>query len=196
MIIEGNYWYNEAADNLKGNNANRDFMLMPLPAIEIGSVEEGQGKAPAISDCLEFYMQANNNIKKDAEKEKLVKEFIKFFYSESSLQLATKSLGLPFGVKYQIDDTNGMSPYAKSLCSIYTKAMDANMYVTPMSTNKVFANNINRFSIKTTKGFPGSPKIGEAQPYYAFAGSSPKTVKEYFNGMEITKAEWDATYNK
>jgi len=196
MIIEGNYWYNEAASNLKDNNANRDFMFMPLPAIETGSVEEGSGKAPAISDCLEFYVQANNNIKKDAEKEKLVKEFIKFFYTESSLQLATKTLGLPFGVKYQMDNTDNMSPYAKSLWSIYKKAMDADGYVTPMSTNKVFANNITRFSIKTTKGFPGSPKIGETQPYYAFSKSSPRTVKEYLNGMEITEAEWNTSYNK
>ena len=206
MMFEGNYWYNEAqaeldesVDKYGATAKNRDFRYMPMPAIETGTVNEGAGRSLALADTLSYCMVVNNNIKGNAEKTKLAKEFVKFFYLDSSLQATTMEVGVPVAMKYDLTDEQfaSLDHYPQSVWSVYKQSKDTNQYVSPYSANPIFYNNESKFAFKTTKYFfhstIGGIEVGT--PFEAFTQRGA-TAQEYFEGMKITPSVWTSTYNK
>ena len=170
-----------------------------MPAIETGTVNEGAGRSLALADTLSNFMVVNNNIKGNEEKTKLAKEFVKFFYLDSSLQSTTMETGVPIAVDYEITDEQfaSMDHYPQSVWSVYKQSKDTNQYVSPYSANPIFYNNEAKFSFKTTKYFFNT-KIGDIEvstPFEAYTQRSA-TAQSYFEGMKITQSQWTSTYNK
>lgn len=205
MLIEGAYWYNEASGELiesanKYEGAdNRKFAYMPLPSREKGTVNEGQGKKVSLADALDYYLVANNNIKGNSEKEKLVKEFVKFMYSDAQLQKMTESTGMPFALRYNLTDTqyDGLDNFKRSLWSVYKSSMDGGCYVTPMSNSTIFLNNTEKFSFKTTNKMFSSVVDGieRSIAYEAFTQYNI-SVEKFFKGMWISSSDWNSKYLK
>ena len=203
MLIEGDYWYNEAQGELiesagKFEGAdNRKFARMPMPSKETGTVNEGEGKVAVSADRFYFYLLANNNIKGNTEKEKLVQEFVKFMYSDAQLQSMTIDTGMPIALKYDITDTQyqGLDNYKKGLWDAYKYSKDNDNYVTPMSDSRIFLNNTDIFSFKTSLKMFASFVAGieRTTPYSAFTQYNI-SAKDYFEGMWIGNSDWSAKY--
>lgn len=209
MIIEGNYWYNEAADGLAdsvlyyGESAkNRKFAYMPMPIKETGTVSAGEGKSISLADGLYYYVCINNNIKDDAETRTLAIDFLKFCYEENSLRTFTKTTGIPLAVKYDIDDEgstlnyDSMCNYHKSLWDVYSQAQRSGNYISNVSSSPIFLSNISVFAFTTDSGFFSTERntIRYANPREAF--NAGLTAKEYFLGMAISETTWRNNYIK
>ncbi|MBQ8658522.1 MAG: hypothetical protein IJ506_05245 [Clostridia bacterium] len=203
MLVEGAYWYNEAKGELvesagKFEGAdNRNFAYMPLPSKETGTVNEKEGKTVALADALDYYLVANNNIKGNAEKEKLVREFVKFMYSDAQLQNMTVDTGIPFALKYDLTDAQyeGLDNYKQSLWDAYKYSKDNGTYVTPMSDSLIFLNNTDVFSFKTTNRMFHSYVNGvERNNAYAAFTQYGVSAKDYFKGMWISSSDWSSKY--
>lgn len=200
MLIEGNYWYNEAASKLKASSKqNRNFRYMPLPGVELGTINEGEGSNIALCDSMYYYMIVNNNIKNDAEKVALAKAFVEFFYRESSLQTVNMAVGVPCAVKYELtpEQYASMDNYPQSLWDVYDFSKDNDYYSTALSASPIFLKNTSKFSFKTTCDFFNS-RIAELEvsvPYHAFVYNGA-TARTYFEGMKIDENNWTSKYNK
>ncbi len=202
MLIEGAYWYNEAYGEIQQTagiygEPNRKFAYMPLPSKETGTVNEGEGKPVALADALDYYLVANNNIKGDAEKEKLIKEFVKFMYSDAQLQSMTVSTGIPFALKYDLTDEQygGLDNYKRSLWDAYKYSKNNGTYVTPMSDSLIFLNNTELFSFKTTnKMFHSTVDGKERNSAYAAFTQYNISANDYFKGMWISSSDWTTKY--
>ncbi len=203
MLIEGAYWYNEAKGELAESAGkfegadNRNFAYMPLPSKETGTVNENEGKAAALADALDYYLVANNNIKGNAEKEKLVQEFVKFMYSDAQLQNMTVDTGIPFALKYDLTTPQyeGLDNYKQSLWDVYKYSKDNGTYVTPMSDSLIFLNNTDVFSFKTTNKMFHSVVGGvERNSAYAAFTQYGISAEDYFKGMWIGNSDWSSKY--
>ena len=204
-LIEGAYWYNEAAKDVQDAansygalGTNIDFRYMPMPAVEYGTVNENDGTKGCLADAFYYYLGVNNNIEGDEELEKLVKAFVKFFYEKENLAKVTASTGIPLAVKYDLSQNqyNDMDKFQQSLWDNYKTALTNDMYVTPLSTSKIFLNNVPRFTFKTT-GYAFDSVLNGANvslPQKQFYNAKA-TAKTYFEGMvETIKGTWNTTY--
>ncbi|MBO5737573.1 MAG: hypothetical protein J6S04_07165 [Clostridia bacterium] len=205
MLIEGNYWCNEAAAELKEseqypNGKNRQFAYMPLPAVENGTINENEGNNIALADCLDYYLVVNNNIAKNKEKKQLAEAFVKMMYSDECLQAMTAEVGVPFALKYEMGESyyNQMSVYEQSVWDIYDFSKDNDAYVTPQSANEIFLSNTARFSFKTTQMLFHTyiDGIEYSVPYQAFSSAGKgASAREYFVGMAVSLNDWSSKYN-
>lgn len=92
MYWDGSYWCHEAADvgtfdtysKMNPSNPDRHVSFMPLPTTLTGQVQEGEGKKPTLLNVGTTLTFANARVKKNG-KEKAVKEFLKFIYSNDEL---------------------------------------------------------------------------------------------------------------
>ena len=204
MIAEGNYWYNEASaaltdsENIYGARAkNRDFRLMPMPGQELGTVNENQGKPTAISDAMNYTMVVNNNIKGNAEKEAVAKEFVKFCYRDDNLQTATSVGGIPIAVDYEMPENvySSMPKYKQSLWDLYDTAKDSGDFLAPVGGNLIYLSNPNQFGFSIQASFFHSIINGleESKPQDAFA--TGKSIKDYLEGMKISQSDWTTKFN-
>lgn len=193
MIIEGNYWYNEASDKRaplekNGNMPNVEFMA--LPAKEKGTVEEGQGTRPALADSFYYGMIASKeSFEGSAEKRALGEAFIKFFYQQSSLQAMTIESNIPMAVKYDMTEKQiqDMNSYARSVWGVYKTAKDANAYFASMSRSERYWRNSDKLHFNTTASFFGSAKA--SNPFDGFQTLGMST-KAYFTGIGMSAGEW------
>lgn len=206
MLIDGNYWYNEAENTRKSligtysdEAENMNVRYMTLPWKETGTVDENEGKPLTIGDTMYYYMVVNNNISGNAEKMEAAKDFIRTFYRASSLQAATVASGIPMAVKYDLPQAqyDRMDNYAQSLWNVYKTAKDGNRYVTTESSNATFQAGSDRFAYRTTGKFFNTTVNGVERsiPYAAFTQNGV-TAKSYFEGMKITENSWNQSYKK
>ncbi|MBQ3506722.1 MAG: extracellular solute-binding protein [Clostridia bacterium] len=204
MLIEGSYWYGEAAQERQDSvddhgpaAKNRQFKFMTLPSQEFGTVNENQGTAAGLADCLSYYIVVNANIKNDEKRQEEVAEFLKFIYRDSSLQKYTTMAQMPAAVKYDLpkDQYDTMETYGKSTWDIYESAMNANNWSGSVSSNLIFLSNPVKFKFGTGYQFFHSTLDGKSVglPKTAFVEKG-KTAREYFEGMAISKETWDSQY--
>lgn len=201
-LIEGVYWYNEASGaregitEIYGEEAdNMNLSYMPLPAKEYGTVTENNGTTQLVVDSLQYYLVVNAKVAKNAEKLALAKDFVKFMYTDETLQEMTVASGIPFALKYDLTETqyNSMNRLSQSFWNVYKGAKDNDAYITGMSLNPVFLRNTTKFSFKTTndafKSKVNGAETGDAVTYFYHNKSC--TAKDFFTGMTIDSSAWE-----
>ncbi len=157
MFIEGDYWYNEAADNNKvslykklyPNAGDRQIAWMPLPTHPYEAVT-GEDNAREFvmvntSSCTAFI---NANIKDNEGLTKACKEFLQFLYSDSELSQFTGLTGVAkAGMNYSVlpEHTDMLSFYHKEILKVRenenTKILNATQ--DPLSNDRAIYPTIN-----------------------------------------------------
>ena len=122
MLVEGAYWENEARDmgifdDLSESNktaADVSYANMPMPKVdesrigEPATVVEGQGNITFV----------RRNV--DSAKIEIIKEFLKFCYTDAKLQEFTSITGVTRGLNYDLSNITGigLTDYAKSIINL------------------------------------------------------------------------------
>ena len=203
MLIEGNYWYGEAATAFKASvdfygeevAGNRNFRWMSLPGQETGTVNEGEGRTTAIADGLSCYFVVNNNIKGNSVKEELASKFIKYCYEDANLQMFTQTCGMPVAVDYDLtpEQYNSIDTYKQSCWDVFKAAVDANEYLPPVAGNKTYMDNYMQFGYSTQTNFFDSKIAGTLRTEMRTLFKS-YTAEEYFAGRAISASDWISKY--
>mgnify|MGYP005867468607 CR=1 FL=1 len=195
MLVDGSYWVNEASGAFErsiedyGKRAeNRTFGWMPLPGVVSGEVTEENASKNAAKDMVRSYAYINGNIAGDENKVKLAKLFLSYCYKLENLQKFTEITGSPRGLSYELTSENkkNMSDYELSIWDMH----ESFEMVRQLSTSKLFMDNerdlLNNLWTSTVNNMPYS------LPYNALKGST--SAMDYFNGMRISKTEWENNY--
>lgn len=172
MIIEGEYWYNEAlsareacAEEYPTENERR-FAVMPMP-------KQSKAKAgvPTLTDGNKSTVFIMSNI--EEAKESVAKEFVQYLFTDESLSYYTSKTSLlcPYDYEMSEEDYEAMSYYGKSL---YEMKKEGAKYVCALNQTDVMLKS------------PGLSRTTEL--WRTTAGNSPietfnrgdKTAKEYF----------------
>ncbi len=209
MIIEGNWWYNEAKaanlfESLKTSYAStyqkKDFRYMPLPHQYAGTVtprEAEDALAPVILDQGGSYAFINANIPNNHVK--LAKAFLSFIYGDEELITATKGTnGVIKAVDYDLTEViNDANPYAKSVLEMRAEAKRMDTFDNAFSTHPIYVNNKLDWSFTTTGRFFMSNANGrETQDVLsAFSASKKPTAREYFEGFAVKDQDWNIKFN-
>ncbi len=146
FLVEGNWWENEATDRfneletLDSSYAkmNRNFAYLPLP-----KVDASHAGAPTLTTTevsLGFIRSAIS-----PEKIEAAKTFLAYCYTDESLNDFNKITGIPAALDYEVtaDVVASLSSYGKSLLEMKESAN----IVKPYSSNKIFLNNIETYTI-------------------------------------------------
>lgn len=194
MLIEGTFWEKEAKDSFDlsvsayGEAAkNRNFGWMPLPGVYSGTVDESNGVTQVLNDYINAYCGINAN--STGVRLELAKLFVKFVYTDEMLNDFTKHTGMLKGMNYDItsETTNGLSGFYKQLIEL-RKESDV---ITPLSASVLFMNNETKFTLYDS--YWNSSKY--IFPIAAFRGGQ-KSAITYFEGMEMSEADWEAAYGR
>lgn len=203
MLIDGNYWWNEAQENGVFTRAasygsaaeNRNFGWMSLPGVVSGTFEdvnEENGAKATLVESLRSYAAINANIADDPDMVRLAKLFLQFVYSDEELRTFTATTGVTRNIAYQLNSTEfaQMPSYARNFWQ-YREQADI---VRSSSTSLLFMANENDFT--TVSGVWGSTIDSTPYrfPYTAFRES--RSAKDYFTGMWVSQSDWDAMYRQ
>lgn len=209
MIIEGNWWYNEAKaanlfEALKESYAStyqkKDFRYMPLPHQYAGTVtprEAENALAPVMLDQGGNYAFINANIPENHIK--VAKAFLSFVYSDEELITSTQGTnGVIKAVEYDLTGIiENAHPYAKSVLEMRAEAKRMGSFDNAFSTNPIYVNNKLDWSFATTGRFFMSTSNGrETQDVLsAFKASVKPTAKDYFLGFAVSDSTWNTKFN-
>ena len=200
MLIEGNYWYNEAADGnifKRAENqypdkaAEQKYGWMPLPRKLTGTVTEGEETKNTLLDTLTAFAFINGNIKNDAVKVELAKLFLQFCYTDDELVNFTLDTGCFKGVSYKIPSEKKatMNAYFQNVCEIREKSD----IVYPYSDSSVFLSNQTKFRFDLGSSIWSSTVSGMPYAYYYTAYErNGITAKQFFEGAVISQSAWQA----
>lgn len=201
--IEGNYWYNEAVNNLVFEDfyeynpevTERQIAWMPMPVIVEGSIAENEGKNYTFWDQADSFMFINANI---LDREGLLnacKTFLKFLCTDSELSHFSGSTGIVKG-HYTYDlapsDYNRMAYFQKS---VYNTVFSGNTKIVFASAeNETFKTNKSFFQI-TTDGGINQPTIdGRTYDNFCAAFRAGKTSRQAFMQCGLDVNEWMGIY--
>ena len=198
MLIEGNYWINEASDDelfddyYKSIRYEKDYRhigWMPLPVQWAGSVTEGNGATPTMVDVAASYVFINNRFAKNAAISEACKDFLKFLYTDAELSHFTGTTGIAkSALQYALEkaDKDKLSAFESSVLSM--KSEGGIIYAT--ADNPTFL------------GAYQQLRMGGNSPLLkpAFGGKSYNTVleamrigksaKEIFEGTLLNATQW------
>lgn len=206
MLIDGNYWYNEAAtdgifkdlkDNFPYNYTEKDFKVMPLPVKYAGTVVEGEGIAPTMMASGGSYAFVNSKI--DENIIDLAEEFLSFCYTDSELCAFTVATnGILKAVNYDYSSLTDLPSYAKSVLEITAYAKANGSYVLPLSNNATYIKNARYLSMGPTSEYwklkaDGKNYLGA---YDAFTSKPKVSVKDAFLGMALSDTQWTEMRSK
>jgi len=201
MLVEGSYWYNEAADALKRSEntykdraKNRRFAMMELPRIAKGQVSEGNGTKNTLCDMLESYAFISSKVKDDPEQLAVSKKFLQFAYTEEQLQKFTISTGTFRALNYYVSEKqlSGLDNYKKSIVELRQKSD----VVRPLAHNDLFVNQQLDFMLEYgTEVYKA--KIGGTtyQDPLAAMKDSNISAESYFLGTIRSQSDWDKKYS-
>jgi len=188
MLLEGNWWENEAAVansfsdmvNVYGSTwsrQNRRFGMMPLPKATADKI----GEKPTLLDNNYSYAFIRKNISPDNVD--LAKLFLKFCYTDASLQEFTKVSGAPKALNYTMpEDTKWKSAYSKSVWELYSSADK----VYPISTSTAYVKHQSEFVFYDTFRIGGEAKHAVQE-----LNNNNYSSESYFNGIYTAKnATW------
>lgn len=195
MMIEGNYWVNEAKDAIalseKENSYSfkndSNFAWMPLP----GTVSGDNGNAELVlKDSLNAYCLINGNLAGNDNMIKLAKMFVKFCYTDAQLKDFTLTTGVTRNVDYDLSDTElaQLNSYARSMWNYRQTAKIVNT----RSTNAVHMNSEDDLLYTFWKSQCAG--VTHERVYVAFYNGGV-SAKDYFMGLREyrTPNMWDAS---
>ncbi len=197
MLIEGTHWYNEAGEVLKDTAKNypdyaeRRFAAMPLPTRKDDSTP---CKKNTVCDSNSSFAFINANIKGDAVAVDLAKKFLKFCYTEESLQEFTVTTGVSKGVKYEMTTAQyeAMPTYFKSLWDIKSNSN----IVYPYSNTTIFVKHQPDFNFAQDTAMWTSGKY--SLPWGALKDYK-QSAKAYFNqgwtDATAMQNQWNKNYS-
>jgi hypothetical protein len=206
MLIDGNYWYNEAASDgiftaLKNNfpytYTEKDFKVMPLPVKYAGTVKEGEGIAPTMMASGGSYAFVNSKI--DENIIDLAEEFLSFCYTDSELCAFTVATnGILKAVNYDYSDLTDLPSYTKSVLEITAYAKANGSYVMPLSNNATYIKNSKYLSMGPTSEYWKLKADGKnySGAYDAFTSKPKVSVKDAFLGMALSDTLWTEMRSK
>ena len=184
MIIEGNYWENEARDmgifDQVPQGKSTSYGYMPVPKVDesrIGTkytLTEEQGNIAFI----------RSNVKEN--KKQLLLDFLAYCYSEDKLIEFTELSGMTRGLNYNLDNISGVgvTDMAKSL--INAKKNSNMVYM--VSGNPLYVAHQTYFNYRF--GINGYDWVLD------YLVSKPRTTKDVMNLLEQKRTEsvWKATF--
>lgn len=195
MMIEGNYWVNEAKDAIalseKENSYNfkndSNFAWMPLP----GTVSGDNGNAELVlKDSLNAYCLINGNLAGNDNMIKLAKMFVKFCYTDAQLKDFTLTTGVTRNVNYELSESElaQLNSYARSMWNYRQTAKIVNT----RSTNAVHMNSEDDLLYTFWKSQCAG--VTHERVYVAFYNGGV-SAKDYFMGLREyrTPNMWDAS---
>ncbi len=192
FMVEGNWWENEATDSFdkcvqyETNGESyaktaRNFAFMPLPKATADLI--GTGTTLTTTEATLGFIKAS--IK--AEKVDVAKEFLKFCYTDVSLNEFTKVTGIPAALQYKLDPSiyNSLSSYGKSLCDV--KDSVVNPYSSSLIHKNNYQNSILMFTFKASKWNLAVTALRDGV-----------SAKEYFEDMckNYTAQKWEESFGK
>ncbi len=199
ILIDGNYWYNEAGDagihkDLKEwypeTYTQKDLRVMPLPRQYEGTVTEGNGKPPVLVDSFNSYALVNAGI--DKSKYPLIKEFLSFLYSDAELLNFTRATdGILKSIDYDFYSVrDDVSSFGQSVLDLRNDAKAANTFVQSNASNKIYIANSSKFNLTTLGYYFQTTVNGLSYTQPRSAAIKKISAKDYFNGMQISKENW------
>ena len=204
MIIEGNYWVNEAKAHIKtyadrNNGEKKNYAYMPLPAVISTTTEitPAQGKnSYTLADQAECYMMIDKNaVKNDEVMASLAKDFIMFANTEENLKAFTKKTGVTKALSYSMTNTevDNLSSIGKSIWNAKQKASENNLLFYFGSNNAKYLKYADYLSLNNSQGktFWYSTANQTSELYYAFRSTEKKhkSAEDFFLGMAKTASE-------
>ena len=211
MLIEGNYWYNEAANQgyfenyKKQNRQERNIGWMSLPTKLEGSVEEdktGVGYKSSLIDTGYSYCFVNKAaMEKNSEGYRTaVLEFLKFLYSDSQLEhfsAVTGTAKAAFDYNVLNDEAlENLSPFQKSVLTL--KVNNGVAYAT--AKNETFKHKQLEFQFGIEAPIWSAKINNVTYKDYISAFKDPNnpniTVEQVVAGSFITPEQWMNMYYK
>ena len=194
FLIEGTWWENEAqvsgainrTINKYGDVAKgRNFGYLPLPKQITGSVEEGKGDKPVLLDFINSYAGINKDI--PTYKIDLAKDFLRFCYSDQTLELFTEITGIGKGVKYEMSEASlkKMTNFSQSVWN----AKITSDIIYPNSNSEFFVKNQTALTIDEWV----STVDGSLETIYTHL-KNQKKAEDIFLGHFITEKAWKDKY--
>ena len=211
MLIEGNYWYNEAANQnyfsnfKKTKGHDRELGWMSLPTKLEGTVEEdltGVGYQSSLIDTSYSYCFVNKNaMNKNSEGYRnAVMDFIKFLYTDNQLESFTKITGTAkAAIDYDFtnDDVfDSLSGFQKQILTL--KKNNGVAYAT--AVNETFKNRQLEFQFGIEAPIWSATVNNISYKDYISAFKDPNnasiTVEDVVAGSFITPDVWMNAYYK
>lgn len=190
MLIDGNYWENEAADAIARSESSynydydedSNFAWMPLPGVATGDTGS---TTLTLKDSMQAYAFIYSGI--DEDKIPLAKEFLQFCYTDESLKEFTLTTGVTRDLDYDLTDEElaALSSYAQSIWN-YRETADivdtSSIYTVYQVNEEVLLNAFWR-----TQG----TGTNVDRPYTAFWVEG-LTAQEFFEGLAPlhTRTSW------
>ena len=197
MLIDGSFWYNEAAEARIFTTASslypstyatkKDFKYMPLPSKYSGTVVEGKGTSPVVSEYFNSFAFINANIPDNLVS--AAETFLSFCYSDQELLNFTKTTSLIKAVNYDYSSVKSqLNSYAKSIINLRDTAVKGKTFFRFNSDNTVFLQNRDKFTPSSTNQY--WDYSGLYKTLYA-AARSGMSAKDWFTGVAISQSDWE-----
>jgi hypothetical protein len=199
MIIDGNYWWNEAHNsgayrrsvNDYGSRAEtRNFAWMPMPTA-INEIDRASGaKEPVLRDVMRSYAFVNATISDTDYKVKLAKEFVSFCYTDESLREFTVTTGVAKGLDYDLlpEDFNVLDSYGQSCWTVREKGT----IIRTLSANRMVMENETALTLNLFDTVVSGDPYNT--PFRGFLDGV--SAADYFKGQWISSQKWASNYGR
>ena len=183
MIVEGNYWENEARDMGIFDNVPQgkttSYAYLPVPKVD----ESRIGTKSTITEEQGNIAFIRSNV--DASKKDLLLDFLAYCYSEEKLIEFTELSGMTRGLEYNLDNISGVGVTDMAQSLINTKKNSEMVYM--VSGNPLYVNHQTYFSYRF--GINGYDWVLD----YLVSGS--RTTKNVFDLLAQRRSEsvWKST---
>ena len=198
MYWDGSYWCHEAADvgtfetyrQMNPTNPDRHTAFMPLPTQLTGQVTEGKGKKPALVNTGSTLTFANARVKTNG-KEKAVKAFLNFLYSNEELSAFSELTGLTAPIDYTWDRSKLNNTYYDDLATLRA----AGEVIQPSSISERYKKNLMSFVFgysMTISSFRMPNGVQNAGGYLDPFTKYNCTSDYIFDNTRFSKSVWDS----
>ena len=129
------------------------------------------------------YFFVNNTVKKNADVEEAVVEFVKFLYSDEMLRKVTVLSGFARSMEYELEDSDlaAMSNYTRRLWQL-RKTDGSNVIYNAGTTN---GHKLNRGSL-----YIRGSRVKCDNASFAYEGIQKNKTETFFNKTVIKQADW------
>jgi hypothetical protein len=202
MLIEGNYWINEASDDklfddyYKSIRYEKDYRhigWMTLPVQWAGSVTEENGATPTMVDVAASYVFINNRFAKNAAISEACKDFLKFLYTDAELSHFTGTTGIAkSALQYTLEkaDKDKLSAFESSVLSM--KSEGGIVYAT--ADNPTFLGAYQQLRMGGNSPLLKPAFDGKTYNTVLEAMRIGKSAKDIFEGTLLDATDWNGFY--